>query len=227
MKRVFQKLLAFCFLLILSFGLVLPVYSQSTGVQITLFDKLGQPTTSIIDGNTISLKIELSGPLTAKTQADFLLEGVDNPIATCRIPSGERSCESAPFSALGWYWNTDGIPQPQRTLNARLNGQQAGESLNVSVIPRPVVMVHGFNADFHSWDNYLGSQGYLATLGLHSYAVGDGQVAGVMNTGNLSDPTAQTNTIAENAAILGKYIDNVQTVTGAEKWIWWFTVWAA
>jgi pimeloyl-ACP methyl ester carboxylesterase len=214
---VFQKLLAFCFIMVLSFGLVLPAYGQSTGVQITLFDKLGQPTTSLIDGNTISLKLDLSDPVAVETQVDFLLEGVDDPVANCRIPDGERSCESAPFSALGWYWNTDRSPSPQRTISARLNGEQAGESLNVSITPRPVVMVYGFNADFHSWDNYLGPQGYLATLGLQGYAVGDGQVAGVMNTGSLSDPTARTNTIAENAAILSEYIANVQKVTGAEK----------
>jgi len=66
-------------------------------------------------------------------------------------------------------------------------------------------------------DKYLGSQGYLATIGLHGYAVGDEQVQGVMKTGSLSDPAARTNTIAENAVILGQYIDNVQSATGAEK----------
>ena len=38
-----------------------------------------------------------------------------------------------------------------------------------------------------------------------------------MNTGSLSDPAARTNTIAENAAILGEYITNVQKATGAER----------
>ncbi len=148
---------------------------------------------------------------------DFLLSGVDTPIASCRILVVGGSCESAPFSALGWYWNPDGTPAPQRNISARLDGQQAVGSVNVTILPRPVVMVHGFNADYHSWDNYLGPQGYLATLGLKGYAVGDGQVAGIMNTGNLSDPTARTNTIAQNAAILNEYIANVQKVTGAAK----------
>jgi pimeloyl-ACP methyl ester carboxylesterase len=38
-----------------------------------------------------------------------------------------------------------------------------------------------------------------------------------MNTGSLSNPAARTNTIAENATILGEYMANVQAVTGAEK----------
>jgi pimeloyl-ACP methyl ester carboxylesterase len=78
-------------------------------------------------------------------------------------------------------------------------------------------MVHGFNADFHTWDNYLGPQGYLASLGLRGFAVGDGQVDGVMNTGSLSDPAAHTNSIAQNARILKEYIGNVRRITGAEK----------
>ena len=225
MRRAFHKLLAFCFILSSSLGPILTVHAQSGGIQLTLLDKLGQPTTSLIDGDTISLKIELSDPLTSATQVDFLLSGVDAPIADCRISAEGRSCESASFAALGWYWNVDGMPVPQRTLTVRLSGQQvegaalneSKGSLNVEIAPRPVVMVHGFNADFHTWDNYLGSQGYLATLGLQGYAVGDGQVAGVMNTGSLSDPTARTNTIAQNAVILGEYIANVQKVTGADK----------
>lgn len=212
MKRVAQLLVTSILL-----ALAQPVRAQTTGVQITLLDKLGQPTASLTDGNTISLKLELSDPLTSVTQVDFLLSDVDVPVAGCRIPAGGRGCESAPFSALGWYWNPDGTPQPRRTVSARLNGQQAGAGVNVSVVPRPVVMVHGFNSDFHTWDHYLGPQGYLATLGLQGFAVGDGQLDGVMNTGSLGDPAARTNSIAQNAAILKKYIDNVQELTGAEK----------
>jgi len=217
MRRAFRKLLAFCFFLSSGFSPTLIVHAQSTGIQITLLDKLGQPTSSIIDGNTVSLKIEFADPPENIEQVDFLLSGVDDPIEECHLSTGGRSCETASFSALGWSWNPDGTPAPQRTLTARLNGQQVGVGLNVEVAPRPVVMVHGFNADFHTWDNYLGPQGYLATLGLEGFAVGDGQVEGVMNTGSLSDPNARTNTIAENAAILGAYIANVQAVTGAEK----------
>ena len=217
MRRAFYKLLAFCSILVLSLGVARPVRGQSAGAQITLFDKLGQPTTSITDGDTVSLKIQFPDPLTADTQVDFLLTGADILIADCHIKDGGRSCESATFSTLGWYWNPDGTPSHQQTVSARLNDQQAEVQLDAAVSPRPVVMVHGFNADFHTWDNYLGPQGYLASLGLQGYAVGDGQVEGVLNTGSLSDPTARTNSLAENAVILGQYIENVQKVTGAEK----------
>jgi pimeloyl-ACP methyl ester carboxylesterase len=217
MQRVFSKLLVFGLIVAINMGPAFSVYGQSTGTQITAYDKDGHTSDSFIDGNQINLEIELPAPVTAETQVDFLLAGVDDPVANCRISSGRRDCQSAAFPTLGWYWNPDGSQQPQRVVSARLNGQQADGGLNISVTPRPVVMVHGFNADFHTWDNYLGPQGFLLTLGLNGFAVGDGQVGGVMNTGSLSDPAARTNSIAQNAAILKEYVDNVQRVTGAEK----------
>jgi pimeloyl-ACP methyl ester carboxylesterase len=78
-------------------------------------------------------------------------------------------------------------------------------------------MVHGFSSTWEAWANYLGPQGYLASVGMHGFAVGDGQVKGMMNTGNLANPTGRTNTIAENAAILGQYIEAVKKQTGAQK----------
>ncbi len=218
MRPVFHKLLALSFILIAGWNPPQTAYGQSSGGQITAIDKEGKPVESLIDGNQISLKIQLPDPVNTETQADFLLDGVDDPIAGCRIPAGGRDCQSAPFPALGWYWNPDGSPQPQRVVNARLNGEQSeGPALSLTVVPRPVVMVHGFNSNFHTWDAYLGPHGYLAALGLKGFAVGDGQVSGVMNTGSLSDPAARTNSIAQNAAILKEYVDNVQRVTGAEK----------
>ncbi len=217
MCKVITKLLAISFAIIFGFGFVIPARSQSVGAQVTVFDNLGQPTTSITDGNVISLKIAFSDPLTSEAQVEFLLADLDLLVASCHIRDGGRSCESAPFSALGWYWNEDGTPAPLRMINAQINDQQTEGELEVVIHPRPVVMVHGFNTDFHSWDSYIGPGGYLKTLGLVGYAVGDKQVEGVMNTGSLGDPNARTNTLAENAEILGEYITNVLKDTGAEQ----------
>ncbi|MDQ4076147.1 MAG: alpha/beta fold hydrolase [Chloroflexota bacterium] len=82
---------------------------------------------------------------------------------------------------------------------------------------RPVVLVHGFGASSDAWHAYLGPDGYLATVGLEGYAVGDGQVEGTLNTGSLTNPLQRTNTIEENARILGDYISNVKRNTGAEQ----------
>lgn len=106
---------------------------------------------------------------------------------------------------------------PVRTVTASVVGGQVIGSLSISITPRPVVMVHGYNSDYRTWDAYLGPEGYLAKLGVRGFAVGDGQVPGVMNTGSATDPFGRTNSIAANAAILGQYIEGVQEVTGAQK----------
>ncbi len=201
-----------------AFALATPVQAGSQpAAQLILLDKNNRPITTLVDGNQISLKVDLDKTLDADSKVDFLLLGVEAPVATCTVRAGGSDCQSDSFPALGWYWNTDGSAQPRREIRARVNGTQVDGNLTVSVEPRPVVMVHGFNSNYEAWRKYLGPQGYLASMRLQGYAVGDGQVPGVMNTGSLSNPNARTNTIAQNAAILGEYIDHVQAKTKAEK----------
>jgi pimeloyl-ACP methyl ester carboxylesterase len=204
-------------LMFLALGLTSPANGQAGNARISLLGRDDQPLSQLVDGNMVRLRIELPSPVNAETRVDFLLFGVALPVGGCTVTPSQSTCESEAFASLGWYWGADGDPQPQRLISAIVNGIQAEGSLTVNVIPRPVVMVHGFNADFHTWDSYLGPQGYLVELGLRGFAVGDGQVSGVMKTGSFSDPFTRTNSIAQNAGILSKYIDNVQEVTGAEQ----------
>ncbi|PWB75265.1 MAG: hypothetical protein C3F07_05910 [Anaerolineales bacterium] len=213
MKRLLSVFLLFAILSLHT----QPAFGQSDGPQISLLDRSGKTVTSIIDGNQVRLRIRLDADVNAQTRIAFTTPNVDGPLAECVIQTGSDSCDTPPFHALGWYWDPDGSAQTQRMIQASVNGSQASGSLTVNVIPRPVVMVHGFNSDYTAWTNYLGPNGYLAELGLQGFAVGDGQVPGVMDTGSLSDPFKRTNSIAQNAVILGEYIDNVQKVTGAEK----------
>jgi len=215
MKRSLSALLLS--LVVLTLMQPIPVHGQSNGSQISLLDQNDKTVTSIVDGNQVRLRFTLNSNANADFRIVFTIPHVDKPIAVCIVQSGSDKCETPPFPALGWYWDPNGSPTPEREVKASINGNQAEVSLTVSVIPRPVVMVHGFNADYNTWITYLGSDGYLAGIGVKGFAVGDGQVDGRMETGSLSDPLKRTNTIAQNAEILGKYIDGVQQVTGAEK----------
>lgn len=192
-------------------------YSQTSTPKISLLDRTGKAVISIVDGNRVQLRLDLSAAVKAETKIDFTSAGLTKPVAGCVIPAGADSCETPLFNALGWYWNPDGSASPQRTIEALVNGEPLPVSLSVAVAPRPVVMVHGFNATYRTWTGYLGPQGFLAGLGLQGFAVGDGQMPGVMETGSITDPFKRTNSIAQNAAILGEYIDHVQQATGAEK----------
>jgi pimeloyl-ACP methyl ester carboxylesterase len=134
------------------------------------------------------------------------------------IPSGKATCTTDLFASLGWHWDPNGVAQNARIVQAKnTNGESVGQSDPITVFPRPVVMVYGFVSNWHTWNSYLKPGGFLDSLGLKGFAVGDGQVPGVMNTGVITNPAGRTNTIAQNAEILAQYISNVKKQTGAEK----------
>jgi pimeloyl-ACP methyl ester carboxylesterase len=136
-------------------------------------------------------------------------------VGSCTIPSGDVTCTTEQFPALGWYWDSSGTGQATRIVQA-IALQPVASSQPILVAPRPVVMVHGFISSWETWNLYLGDSGYLASIGLQGFAVGDGQVPGVMNTGLITNPPGRTNSIAQNAEILGQYIAGVREQTGAE-----------
>jgi len=214
-KRIFWAVLLF--FVFIPFRGVQEAHSQTDPAQITLLDRSGEVVTSLIDGNRSQLRSKLGAAENTEVKVVFSFSDQATPIAECVIPAGKDSCETTPFHALGWYWETDGSATPERMITASVDGAQVMGSLNLSVAPRPVVMVHGFNSNYKTWTAYLGPQGFLAELGLQGFAVGDGQVPGAMETGSAADPLKRTNSIAQNAAILGEYIDHVQEMTGADK----------
>lgn len=201
-----------------------PVVAQTPTVLV--LDRHKTPLTALIDGNAVSLQINVSSAFTANTPVDFRLTGTDASIATCTMPAGQKSCQTAEFPALGWAWDDDGVRQTQRLVQAHVAGIALGESTPLAITPRPVVMVHGFSANWESWSAYLGADGYLTANGLQGYAVGDGQVPGVLDTGNKLTPLTPTNTIAQNAEILSQYIGTFNKKLEQSRWIYSSTAWA-
>ena len=189
--------------------------AQTPSLEIIALDSQGKALTQLTDGDQIRLQAHLASTSLQPQAVSFLLSGLVQPVSQCTIAAGEQSCQTDTFSTLGWYWGGQGEGQPQRVVSAQAGSASA--TLQLSLKARPVVMVHGFSSDWTAWKNYLGPQGYLASIGIPGYAVGDGQVPGVMNTGKLGQPGARTNTIAENAGILGQYIAEVKKATGAQK----------
>ena len=88
-------------------------YAQTAGVRIFLLDRNDKPVTARVDGNQVSIKVELDAAVSADTQVDVLLAGLDSPVAGCTVSAGKSACQSDAFPALGWFWNPDGTPQPQ------------------------------------------------------------------------------------------------------------------
>ena len=203
------------------FALFLPggmaAYSQSASSEVVLLNTRGLPIDHLTDGDEIRLRITLPENAARTMQISFTLAGQGTPLGECTIEANRDRCDSDTFDTLGWSWDAGGVLMKQRAVQASAGGTILATSAPVPVMPRPVVMVHGFASDWRAWENYIGANGYLAQVGLQGFAVGDGQVEGTMNTGRLDQPTSRTNTIAENAAILAEYIAGVKKLTGAQK----------
>jgi pimeloyl-ACP methyl ester carboxylesterase len=193
------------------------IRSQAASAEVAILNQNSLPLDHLTDGDDIRLRLTLPEKTGQSIQVSFNLAGLDTRLAECTVASGGDRCQTEPFASLGWHWNPGGSPVEQRVVEAHANGALLGSSDPIPVAARPVVMVHGFSSNWKAWTNYLGPGGYLASIGVEGFAVGDGQFPGVMNTGSLDQPTGKTNTIAENAAILGDYIDAVKKQTGAQK----------
>ena len=204
-------------ILVLALGLVsLPAAAQSGQAQLSLLDRKNQSLAVAQDGNALRMRLDLPQAAAAEQAVTFHLDGIASPVGDCTIAKGSKSCQTDLAPAYGWYWNEIGQPQAKRVLTAQSGGAVLAQAA-FSVKPRPVVMVHGFNANYHTFDRYLNTGNLLEPYGLHGYAIGDGQVEGVMQTGSIIRPLERTNTIAQNAEILAQYIANVRQVTGAEQ----------
>ncbi len=195
--------------------------SQNSGTNITVLNRAGEVSTAITDGDAVRLQVTLAQPASGPQTITFTLDGTSSPVGACDVPGGDRTCTTGISPALGWYWDADGtaksMAKSTRSLQAKsTNGELLGTSAPITVAPRPVVLVHGFISDWTTWKLYLGPGGYLDALGLKGYAVGDGQVQGTLDTGVITDPPGRTNSIAQNAQVLGEYISNVKGQTGAE-----------
>lgn len=190
---------------------------QTTNSEVAILNRSNQPTSKITDGDMIQLQIKLSQASPKEELITFTLDEQGAVVGDCVITQGGDTCQSESFLSLGWHWDAGGVAHNTRVVNAYRSGNNyLGQSDALEVLPRPVVMVHGFISTWDAWKAYLGADGFLAPIGVQGFALGDGQAEGVMNTGSLTNPTGRTNSIAQNAEIEGQYIAGVKKATGAE-----------
>ena len=203
-------LLAFTLLSAIAFQ----AQAQSAGI--VVLDRNKAIATKFVDGDQLQLKVKLPGRAAQPARVAFALEPETTEIAECTVAASGEGCETARLASLGWYWDVSGQPRPERVIRALADGATIATT-QVQIAPRPVVLAHGFISSADAWSSYLGPNGYLSKTGLQGFAVGDGRVEGKFNTGSIADPTGKTNTIAQNAEILGRYISNVKKLTGAQQ----------
>lgn len=129
----------------------------------------------------------------------------------------EHADGSIEFDTGGLAFDEAGNARPPLNLEIVVKGDGTEVEripVAVPISPDPVVLVHGFNSSAATWSDY---DQFLRSVhpGWLSFAVGDGQAPGVMNTGDIEKPLSPAYTIAENAAILAQYIEWVRDRTNA------------
>lgn len=132
----------------------------------------------------------------------------ENLISVRLDPGEEREVEML-WDTSGFAWYDDGRPRLVQRVKAELwENNKLGDELtkNVKIAPKPLVLVHGLWSSWKAWESW---QNILTTS--HSYdwkafPVGEKPEKGRMNTGGEFLSTEPTNSIAENARELERYV---------------------
>jgi pimeloyl-ACP methyl ester carboxylesterase len=130
-----------------------------------------------------------------------------------RLEPGEEREVEALWDTSGYAWFDDGRPRLVQRVKAEVwenNKLTDDMTKNLKIAPKPLILVHGLWSSWKAWETW---QNILTTT--HSYdwkafLVGEKSEKGVMNTGGEFLSTSPTNSIAQNAGELEKYIKYAQ-----------------
>ncbi|HLM03124.1 MAG TPA: hypothetical protein VK400_18880 [Pyrinomonadaceae bacterium] len=182
------------------------------------------------DGNWVKLKARVLNTSGETKFADVYFMGTfkgdkwdgaqdDLPFSREKIsvrlePNEDREVEML-WDSSGWAWFDDGRPRLVQRIKAEVweNNKEPADQItkNLKIAPKPVVLVHGLWSDWaKAWKPW---QNILTTS--HSYdwkafPVGEKPEKGKLNTGGEFLSTDPTNTIAQNAVQLAKYVRYAQ-----------------
>ena len=181
-----------------------------------------------IDGNWVKIKAKVLNTSADSKFAEIYLKETykgdkwdgarpDVPLKdqsfSVKLDAGEEREVEMLWDSSGYAWFDDGRPRLVQRIKAEIweNYKKTDElTKNLKIAPKPVVLVHGLWSSWRAWESW---QNILTTS--HSYdwkafPVGEKPDKGVMNTGGAFLSTTPTNSIAENARELEKYIKYAQ-----------------
>jgi len=179
------------------------------------------PDAGTIDGNKVRLRTTVANREgVAKDVRIVITHGTEvltpTPLSAT-VPARGSVDVPLTWDSTGSAWEDGKAAAPEEfTIELFSDGQQIGEKkVSLVVRPRPVVLVHGFNADASTWDAYPGIV-HAVRPDWPVYAVGDGQAPGAMDTGSLASPTRIPNTIVDNAGVMAGYVEGVRDQLDAQ-----------
>jgi triacylglycerol esterase/lipase EstA (alpha/beta hydrolase family) len=169
-----------------------------------------------VDGNRVRIRATVTN-FSGETKFPQIKfnETVENWV----LPDGETSIRLEPGEAreIELEWDTSGYAWRGKGYDAEsyrkikveaIDGSRTSELTKLIVVkPRPVILVHGLWSNAAAWTGYdkYFEEGHSRAW--KTFAVGANPSVAKMNTGETFGNTAQTKTIAQNAAELRKQIE--------------------
>ena len=133
--------------------------------------------------------------------------------AAVSVPAGEQREVQFELDSSGYAWFDDGRPRLVQRIKAEIedNGKKVDDmTRNLKVAPKPVVLVHGLWSNWKAWESWQNILTVSHSYGWKAFPVGEKPEHGRMNTGEEVGNVDPTNTIAQNADELGRYIEYAQ-----------------
>lgn len=129
------------------------------------------------------------------------------------VPPGEEREVLLQWDSSGFSWFDDGRPRFLQRIKAEVenDGKKVDDlTRNLKIAPKPMILAHGLWSNWTAWQSW---QNYLTTshsFDWKAFPVGEKPEYGRMKTGEEIGNTGPTNTIAQNADELGRYIEYAQ-----------------
>lgn len=129
------------------------------------------------------------------------------------IPSGEEREVQFAWDSSGYAWYDDGRARFIQRIKAEVEdaGKKVDEKTkNLKVAPKPLILVHGLWSNWQAWQPWQNILTMSHSYDWKAFPVGEKPQFGRMNTGNDVGNIGPTNTIAQNAEELERYIKYAQ-----------------
>ena len=181
-----------------------------------------------IDGNWVKIKAKILNASPETKFADLKFKEtykgdkwdgarpdglLENGEVSVRLEAGEEKDVEMIWDSSGYSWFDDGRPRLLQRIKVELeeNGKKIDEQTkNLKVAPKPVVLVHGLWSSWKAWETWQNIFTTTHSYDWKAFPVGEKPSNGVMNTGGEFLSTTPTNSIAENAREVEKYIKYAQ-----------------
>ncbi len=185
------------------------------------------PVDGTTDGNIVKIEVTIHNSGGTEQNPNLWFHDFDTGVAlpagpfsrsngaSISVPAGGTITVEYKWNTDGFAWNDNRTPHTMRLVQASLrtpNNQVLVSAIRgVRVVPKPVILVHGWRGHPDNWNSYVGSSGFLQAENSdwRGYAVTG------MNMGRDQCPLCPTNSISENADIMADYIEGVRNTQDA------------